>query len=147
MIATSEDLQVRTARQGIYFFLAGVSVYLTSFFLPAVTEGPGTATLKGWECAWMALCALKGFGSLFLFACGLPNLLVLSYATLWISHRQKTLRRSVAFAAIGLIPASWIFMAMYQCTVLVGHVAWVAGILMITGEDIADTLHLTGEDQ
>jgi len=141
MTATAAVTQARTTRRGICF-LSGVSIYLTSFFLPAVTLGERNDGWRGWECAWMALHPTTKFESagLLLLASGLLNPIVIFYSALWLCHSQKTLRRVLAFASIGLIPASWIFMANEHLAARIGHVAWVASILMITGRDVLHAL-------
>ena len=79
---------------------------------------------------------ISNWPGLLLFASGLLNPIVILYSALWMSRGQHALRRYLAFGAVTLIPASWIFLLITHCSIRIGHVAWVAGILMIAGREI-----------
>ena len=118
-------------------FLAGLCIFVTSFFLPAVNTGGVEGKVPGWVCAWFAL--IHGVSgeplSLLLMAAGLVNPLIVLYAALRAFGRAVTFHRRLAVSAVVCLAASWIFLAFTHAAILIGHAAWVAGILMIVAKE------------
>ena len=113
-------------RVGMIFWI-GFATYVVSFFLPAV-QVDQTSPIRGWTCAWISLAMAKEAYQMPLpFLSGLVNLMVIA---LVLSRK-----RMVGYAAVALLPASWIFFAMANIRVLPGHIAWVGGILMMVWHD------------
>jgi hypothetical protein len=116
-------------------FAMGAAVYAVSFALPAVADS-GDA-LRGWQCAWIALMwiqeGIRGLGWA-IFASGLINPLALAYIMLRVTGRARRLRRGLAILALCLIPLSWVVIA-HGLRPEIGHVAWVAGLLMMMAPD------------
>jgi hypothetical protein len=118
----------------------GVMVYLASFFLPAVIVTRYSESIPGWGCALLALSppfnpkawTLSG---LLLLAIGLINPMVLAYLYLRVRQKGGRLRRRIAIVALVLIPPTWIFLAIEHMAVDIGHVAWIAGLLMMLGHE------------
>jgi hypothetical protein len=120
----------------------GVMVYLASFFLPAVDvpDYPNTEPVPGWLCAWTALSPpfnpkAWNVSGLLLLASGLINPLVLTYFGLWFWRGGRKLRRRIAIIALAFIPPTWIFLATQRTAVHIGHVAWIAGLLLMLGHE------------
>jgi hypothetical protein len=115
----------------------GAAVYAISFALPAVgISSYGNDSLKGWECARFALLAFAGPSndswnfSVPLFASGLINPLTVAYLVLRMLGKRPRTRRALAIVALSFIPLSWYVIA-HDLRIEVGHVAWVAGLLMM----------------
>jgi hypothetical protein len=117
--------------------IAGLALYLTSFFLPAVGGHP---PMIGWQCAWLALMIpfreMSGVTSLVLLASGLINQLLLIYLSMRTAGARLAARSRVALSALCLIPMSWLFIAMMRQPVGIGHVLWAAGLLLIVLPDL-----------
>jgi hypothetical protein len=121
-------------------FAIGAAVYITSFFLPAV--GIPREPVSGWICAEVALAAPlqtsgNGFFTWILFTCGLINPMALAYSVLLVSDAFGAFRRGIGIAALSFIPLSWIciFRGTSPMTVAIGHVAWIAGLLLMMGPE------------
>ena len=74
-------------------------------------------------------------GSVSCFCCPPASLnpLFVVYAALWISGNASSLRRVLAISALIFLAASWAFLVLTHTAILIGHIAWVAGVLMIVG--------------
>ena len=118
-------------------FLAGLCVFGASFFLPAVNAGGQAGRLKGWVCAWFALFHGLSWDplSLLLVPAGLVNPLIVLYAALRVSGIAVRFHRPLAVSAVVCVAASWAFLALTHAAILIGHVAWVAGILLIVAKE------------
>src|SRR5205085_1260388 len=87
-----------------------------------------------WQCAELALLlpfAAPSLGMLPLLAAGLVNPLALVYLGLRVSDASERWRYRIAFATLSLIPFSWVFLATMHLSIGAGHVAWVAGLLLM----------------
>jgi len=119
----------------------GFSIYLLSFFLPAV--GP----FKGWECAFLALLSIKHdekVSSLAFFG-GLLNPLMIVYLTLHVAGVARRLGTYLAVALLFCLPMTWFAIALMtnagmSMELRVGHYLWVAGILLVLVPDLAAIL-------
>ncbi|MGO9257897.1 MAG: hypothetical protein ACLQU1_16530 [Bryobacteraceae bacterium] len=112
----------------------GAMVYAISFALPAVgVTAYGSSTVSGWDCALVALTFVIGPNASFsfpLFASGLINPMTLAYLVLRVLGKGSRVRRALAIATLSFVPLSWYVIA-HQLRVEIGHLAWVAGLLMM----------------
>jgi len=117
--------------------IPGAAIYLASFFLPAVGTGAGA---WGWLCAWLALTApfgeVRGALGLLLLGSGLINVLVLAYAGARAFGARVAVRFRIALITLCLVPMSWIAIALLREPVRIGHVVWIAGLLLIMLPDV-----------
>ncbi len=127
--------------------LVGFCVYVWAFFLPAVREvatpgGDPPTVLLGSRCAWITLVnsfSREMWHSKYALAIlsGWINPLILLYLFLLVFPSFRWPRRVVAVAILAFIAGTWVFFDLYPLVPLVGHVLWVAGILLIlAGEAI-----------
>jgi hypothetical protein len=112
----------------------GTLLYAISFGLPAIgyrrtPSDPGDP-VYGFLCAWLALAGNFRSFSLPLFASGRVNGFALAWLALRIAGVYPGARRGFALAAVCSIPFSW-YVIGQGMTVKVGHVAWVAGLLLM----------------
>jgi hypothetical protein len=122
----------------------GLIVYAVSFALPAVRAS--NSPVIGWYCAWVALTFPLDPHSSFsipVFASGLINPLTLVYLTLRMLGKAPKVRRALAIAALSFIPLSWYVIA-HDMTIEIGHVAWVAGLLMMLAPEAIGMLRTPG---
>lgn len=126
-----------SAIAGPLLSVLGAAVYAISFALPAVgISRYGNDSLRGWECARFALLAFAGPSnaswnfSIPLFASGLINPLTVAFLALRMLGKRPRSRRALAIVALSFIPLSWYVIA-HDLRVEIGHVAWVAGLLMM----------------
>ncbi len=126
--------------------ISGALTYVISFFLPAVdTEIRGT--LPGWMCACASLLlfpamfyepdGLLTLNSLLALS-GLINPLLLVYLGLLPNSSRVAyrIRPAAAMVAITLIPVTWIAFAISKEGIEIGHVPWVAGLVLLMGPEI-----------
>jgi hypothetical protein len=129
-------------------FQVGFLLYLLSFFLPAVLWATGP--MPGWLCAWMSLLvwATEGLrdqsfvvpmfaGSVLGFFGGLINPLAILYAVLRGRDAAVKLRTSLCTTILWCIPFSWLCMLVLKMQVRVGHIAWIAGLLLMVFSEAA----------
>ncbi len=121
----------------------GLSLYGTSFFMTAVQDGNNP--LVGWYCAWVALwlpveskdwLAQEGF-SIRLWIAGLTNLFFLAYLLLRCLRKLPQARAWLVIATLVCIADTWQVLASGDLHIKLGHVAWVAGMLVILGPELA----------
>ena len=122
----------------------GFCIYVTAFFLPAcrqVGDGPGGA-LRGYTCAWMTLVNVLNPESWHTSLClaifsGWINPLILLYLIFLCFKGFRWPRRIVAAMIVLFIVGTWVFFSIAHLVPMIGHVLWIAGILMIlAGEAI-----------
>jgi hypothetical protein len=126
---------VQTAR------IAGFCVYVAAFFLPACRQvaTPGALppeVYRGWFRAWITLMNTfsrdvwhsKDFLAIL---SGWINPLILFYLVFLIRPRLVWTRRIMGGAIVAFMAATWIYFALVPMVPLIGHVLWIAGILMM----------------
>jgi len=136
------------ARSVLIARLVGFCIYVWAFFLPAVREvaapgGDAPEMLKGSRCAWITLINTlnpemwhsKYFMAVF---SGWINPLLVLYLIFLLFPVFRWPRRIVAGVIAVFIIGTWVFFAMYPLVPLVGHVMWIAGILMILAGEFFD---------
>jgi hypothetical protein len=127
---------------------AGIALFVTAFFLPAVRSpgtGAGSGPMLGWMCALVASSATGGIfhassasiegKDVLRIAClilsGWVNPLVFFYLIASIWRRLGTIRRVLGAAVMLCLIASWIFLVKAPMIPLIGHYLWAAGALLI----------------
>jgi hypothetical protein len=112
------------------FFYTGMFIYVVSFFLPAVDP---IVDIPGWASALSALAALGNheFWSYLAFCGGLINPLVIVYIVLRIRDRAPRVRIGLASAILLFIPLTWLSLVSMKYRIEIGHVAWIAGLLLM----------------
>jgi len=127
--------------------IIGVAVFAVAFLLPACkfvgerSELINLGTYSGWKCAEFSLMLViipETYRSpLFLAVLGgLVNPMLVLYLV-FFRPRFGRMRRFLTWAILACLVATWIFFAMNQFLPLIGHVLWVAGILMILAGELA----------
>jgi hypothetical protein len=117
--------------------IAGVVLFIVSFFLPALPYNPPLAALRGYECAMWALSGavddLRQWSpnGLLLIMSDLINLLVPFYLVLSFIDGKEKLRTRIMFLTFACMIATWIWFARVGTFPLIGHFAWIAGALLI----------------
>jgi hypothetical protein len=86
----------------------------------------------GWICAWMAFFGLdnKDVNGLAVFG-GLINPIAIAYIVLRIRYRAPEARFFLAGATLAFIPLTWLSLIMMHLGILIGHFAWIAGLLLM----------------
>jgi hypothetical protein len=130
--------------------MAGLTVFLAAFFLPACHDTDGSSLVHatrfvGWECAWLSISMIFDSGSLFssfffAFLGGCINPLIVSYLLLSLSMRFARTRKILAGAVLLCMMSTWIFFAIAHFVPLIGHMLWIAGALMILYPEFAALL-------
>jgi hypothetical protein len=127
--------------------ILGFCVYVAAFFLPACREpatlaGVTPDSYMGYNCAWMTLVNTFS-GELWIsqyslaILSGWINPLILLYLFLLLFPKLFWLRRIVAGSIALFIAGTWVFFALVPLVPLIGHILWIAGILLIlVGEAI-----------
>jgi len=121
--------------------LVGICIYVWAFFLPACREvatagGDAPEVLRGSRCAWITLVNTMNpeiWHSKYFLAIlsGWINPLVVLYLVFLLFPRFFWPRRIVAGAIVAFIAGTWVFFAIYPLVPLVGHILWIAGIVLI----------------
>ena len=115
----------------------GLVIYLISFALPAVEGGPGVG--------WGLLCAVEPFYpstyrmagvSPLIFYGGIINPMIVAYVFFWLYDAAERLRTTLSVAILICIPLTWAALAHMYMRIMVGHVAWIVGILLIISPSI-----------
>jgi len=126
--------------------ISGAMTYVISFFLPAV-DAEVRGTLPGWMCACASPLLFPGMfyepdglttlNSLLALS-GLVNPLLLVYLGLLPNSGRVAyrIRLAVAMVAMTLIPVTWIAFAISKEGIEIGHVLWVAGLVLLMGPEI-----------
>ena len=112
-------------------FYIGLCLYSLSFFLPAVSWNG--QPLIGWGCAWMSLWVwtIREHSSVLVLFGGLINPLAILYAVLRLCNRAGRLRRYLTNAIFLCIPFTWLCLLELKIGVLVGHIVWIVGLLLL----------------
>jgi hypothetical protein len=115
-------------------FYLGLLLYIISFFLPSLDALEQGA--KGWACAyWAAMVWPQQHLFLALFG-ALINLLAFPFISLRLRGRAPVARRTLAFLILACIPLTWLSLADLGARIRVGHIVWIAGLLlMLVPED------------
>jgi hypothetical protein len=113
-------------------FYFGVGLFLLSFFLPAIRTEFSDRDAPGWICAWMAFFGLdnKEVNGLAVFG-GLLNPIAIAYTVLRIRDRAPDTRFFLAGAILAFIPLTWLSLIVMHLGISIGHVAWIAGLILI----------------
>src|ERR1035437_9507507 len=115
----------------------GIAIYVASFFLPAVNDaGSGSlrgTTMPGWICAEIALVSWKEI----IFLSGLINPLILIYVVLRGTNRLNRVQTYTVVAILACIAVTWIELVRRRFHMEVGHVMWIAGLLLIMAPELA----------
>ncbi len=128
--------------------IAGFCIYVAAFFLPACRQlyAPGAVTpevYRGWFCAWVTLMNTfsrdvwhsKDFLAIL---SGWINPLILFYLVFLIRPKLMWTRRIMGGAIVAFMFATWIYFRLASLVPLVGHVLWIAGILMMLAGELFD---------
>jgi hypothetical protein len=126
--------------------LLGICIYIAAFFLPACREvatpgGDAPEVLQGSRCAWITLVNTmnpeiwrsKNFLAVL---SGWINPLIVLYLVLLLIPILRLPRRIVASLIMAFIAGTWVFFVLYPLVPLIGHVLWIAGILMILAGEV-----------
>jgi hypothetical protein len=121
--------------------IAGYFVFLAAFFLPAVRQVGSADSFKGYFCAWITLVNTLNRGmwrskDFLAILSGWINPLMLIYVASLFSRRLAGLRRLIAIVVLLFILGTWIYFYLRPLIPLVGHVLWIAGILMILAGEL-----------
>lgn len=137
-------LILRFVTQQLESWRFGLATYTFSFFLPALwSDGH---YVQGWGCAWMALWvwiqafpganASYNLGVKLTIFGGLINLLAVAYFLLRIFGKAPRTQRAAAWAILGCMPPMWISLYLIGAIPSIGHVTWIAGLLLMILDDI-----------
>jgi hypothetical protein len=116
--------------------LVGFCMYVAAFFLPACREADSLHGFKGYECAWITLVNTvsrelwRSVDCLAVLS-GWINPLLLLYLIFLLIPSFRWPRRIVALAIVIFIAGTWVFFAHAHLVPLIGHLLWIAGILLI----------------
>jgi hypothetical protein len=121
--------------------IAGYFVFLAAFFLPAVRRPGSSDSFKGYFCAWITLINTLNRGmwhskDFLAILSGWINPLMLIYVASLFSRKLGLLRHAIAIVVLLFILGTWIYFYLEPLIPLVGHVLWVAGILMILAGEL-----------
>ena len=121
--------------------ILGLLVFIAAFFLPACREvatpgGDAPDVFLGSRCAWMTLVntfSHEIWHSKYFLAVlsGWINPLLMLYLVLLLFPKLFWPRRIVAGAIVAFIAGTWVLFAIIPLVPLIGHVLWIAGILLI----------------
>jgi hypothetical protein len=123
----------RKRRPATSAFYVGVGLFVLSFFLPAIRDlNLSDRGVPGWGCALMAFFGLNNeqVNGLAVFG-GLINPIAIAYIVLRIFDRAPDGRFFLAGAILAFIPLTWLSLIMMHLGILIGHVAWIAALLLI----------------
>jgi hypothetical protein len=126
--------------------IAGFCIYVAAFFLPACREAAtpinsNPEVLLGSRCAWITLVNTwnpEMWHSQYFLAIlsGWINPLLLLYMIFLLLPKLVWPRRIVAGIIVLFIAGTWVLFSMIPLVPLIGHVLWIAGILMILGGEL-----------
>jgi hypothetical protein len=123
----------RNFRPPAKVFYLGLTLFVVSFFLPSLNQH-GHDHVVGWGCAVIAFFGFSseanGVSGLAVFG-GLINPLALVYIVLRIRDRARNVRFFLALAMVTFIPISWMSLAIMHLGILIGHVFWIVGLLLL----------------
>ncbi len=137
---STSSVKAATPRVLRYARILGYLVFLAAFFLPAVREPGHEDTFRGSFCAWITLINTfnrdvwrsKDFLAIL---SGWINPLMLLFVASLFSRRLRLFRRIVAAVVALFILGTWVYFYLAPLVPLIGHVLWIAGILMILAGD------------
>jgi hypothetical protein len=149
LILTAEALplswlsaQIRRPQAAMVCRIVGGLLFITAFFVPAVTDMPG------YECAWYTLTngvlgLLDGPFALLLLLPGLTNVFVIGYLVAIARKRERLGARFAVATLVGLGIAVVLVLSFTfersdvgpHIHALVGHYLWIAGILLVLAPD------------
>jgi hypothetical protein len=127
--------------------LFGYFIFFVAFFLPACRQAGSDSfgagdTLKGYDCAWITIintlniAVWKSKAALTILS-GWINPLMLIYVASLFSRKLRVVRRIITILVLLFVVLTWIYFYLAPMIPLIGHVLWVAGILLIlSGEFI-----------
>ncbi len=137
-------LLLRFVTRQLESWRCGLATYIISFFLPAVWWDAGYH--PGWVCALLALFVWKdnfpganashNLGVKLTLFGGLINLLAVAYFLLRIFGQTPRSQRAAAWAILGCMPPMWISLYLIGAIPSIGHVIWIAGLLLMVFDDI-----------
>ena len=126
--------------------ILGLLVFIAAFFLPACREvatpgGDAPDVFLGSRCAWMTLVntfSHEIWHSKYFLAVlsGWINPLLLLYLVLLLFPKLFWPRRIVAGLIVAFIAGTWVLFAIIPLVPLIGHVLWIAGILLILAGEV-----------
>jgi hypothetical protein len=128
------------------FRVAGLSIFVLAFFLPAVSVGAADAAtvFPGWKCASIALSEMVGLFNktehpsvivlLAVFSGWINPLVALVVLSSFFS-KLRIVRRILGVLIVLCMAATWTFFAMQKVQPLIGHWLWIAGALLILAPD------------
>jgi hypothetical protein len=132
-----------TPRMLRYARILGYFVFLAAFFLPAVREPGKEDTFRGSFCAWITLIntfngeVWRSKDCLAILSGWINPLMLLFVASLF-SRRLRMFRRIVAVLIALIMIGTWVYFYLASMMPLIGHVLWIAGILLVlAGEALA----------
>jgi hypothetical protein len=124
----------------------GLCIYVAAFFLPAcrtvaTPDGGAPDVFRGSFCAWVTLVnslSREIWHSMDVLAIlsGWINPLMLLYLIFLLIPKFRWPRRIVAGIILLFIAATWVFFHLYPMVPLIGHVLWIAGILLILAGEL-----------
>jgi hypothetical protein len=126
----------------------GIAVYVAAFLMPACksvgqkSELISFGTYSGWQCAKMSLMLVlvgEGFHFPFFLAIlgGLVNPMVVVIVAASFRHGFGKVGLMARWGILAGLVSSWVFFAIMQFVPLIGHIFWVAGILMILAAQLS----------
>jgi hypothetical protein len=133
--------QIANRRALRYARILGYLVFLAAFFVPAVREPGSKDAFRGSFCAWITLINTfnrevwhsKDFLAIL---SGWINPLMLLFIASLFSRRLRIFRRVVAVLIALFILGTWVYFYLASMVPLIGHVLWIAGILMILAGEV-----------
>jgi hypothetical protein len=128
LLCSMDNLRSFLSRKAFYL---GVALYSISFLLPAVTQAG--MPMRGFTCALMSLwmwADTKNSSFLVIFG-GVINPLAIACIVLRASNRSARLRYYLYSATLLCIPFTWLCLLTLKMGFLVGHVLWIAGLLLM----------------
>jgi len=125
-----------------YARILGYVVFLAAFFLPAVRQPGSKDALRGSLCAWITLINTlnrdvwhsKDFLAIL---SGWINPLMLLFVASLFSRKLRSFRRAIAAVVALFIVGTWVYFYLEPLVPLVGHVLWIAGIVLIVAGEVA----------
>jgi hypothetical protein len=143
---SQSDHSTTISRAVLITRLLGICIYIAAFFLPACREvatpgGDAPEVLQGSRCAWITLVntlnpEIWRTRNFLAVLSGWINPLVVVYLVFLLFPILRWPRHIVAGLITAFIAGTWIFFYLYPLVPLIGHVLWIAGILMILAGEV-----------
>jgi hypothetical protein len=133
-VRKSERLRAFLSSKAFYI---AFGLYFASFLLPAVSFGE--QPLFGYACAWLSLVfwASRENSSFLVIFGGLINPLAILYGVLRLFDKAPRFRLYLSNVILVFIPFTWLCLLVLKIGVLVGHVVWIAGLLLMVFSEAA----------